>query len=190
MPFNIDVFKDNAGKDGFLKSNKFELIIPTLPSALSVDPETARNLRFMCDATSLPGIMHSMNENRRFGYGPVERKPFAPTFNDLMVDILVDGKSNTWRVFYKWLQLVMNSSIDTLNTGDRNTGLNTFEVNYKSVYRKNIELDVYNDIGEISTKIIFNEAFPTSIMERPLNWGSTELLRIQTNWTFHTWYTT
>ncbi len=186
MAFNIEEFKNRAGQDGFLKNNKFRLNVNLPVALLNVynGTDMNRNLSFMCDATSMPGVLYGLNENRRYGYGPVERKPYAPNYNDLMVDILVDGKANTWKLLYNWLQLVMNNSFSFSSR----FGLNTFEVNYKENYRSTINLEIFNDTGEIATVFTFNEAFPTSITDRPLSWASTnELLRIQTNWSFYTW---
>jgi len=213
MAFNIETFKNRAGQNGFLKNNKFRLVITLPEDLLNVFPQGNRNvvetLSYMCDATSLPSIMHGLHENRRFGYGPVERKPYFPNYNDLMVDILVDGKADSWRVLYTWLQSIMNSSMPLAPISRTNRfGLSTFEVNYKENYRSTIALEVFNDTGttisspvtttsgpavgtqttmQPATIFTFSEAFPTSIMESPLNWGSSGLLKIQTNWSFHTW---
>lgn len=192
MAFNIETFKSRAGRNGFLRNNKFELWI-AVPLALTTgDPnalDARENLRFMCDATDFPGISLNVYDNRRFGYGAVEKKPNAPVFNDLNIDIIADGNNNNWKLIKKWIQYVNNYNfVNPNNTGPG--GLNVFEVNYKSNYRSLIELRVYHNTGPNPPRSViqFKDAFPLSISNVPLNWGDTNnILRFQTSWSYYTW---
>lgn len=190
MAFNIETFKSRAGRNGFLRNNKFELIISPSPS-LTTDGiftnNTSNNLRFMCDAVNFPGISLNTHDNRRFGYGAIEKKPTSPVFQDLNIDIIADGDNNNWRSIKKWIQYVNN--YDFVNFGVPGPGgLNFFEVNYKSNYRTTITLDIYHATGIRKSSVKFKDAFPVSISDVQLNWGDTNnILRFQTSWSYFTW---
>ena len=186
MSFNIETFKSRAGRNGFLKTNRFELVISPISTVFSSNE--SENLRFMCDAVNFPGISLNTHDNRRFGYGAVEKKPTSPVFNDLNIDIIADGDNNNWKLIKKWIQYVNNYDfLNFNNTGPG--GLSFFEVNYKSNYRTTISLNIYNEIGRRPKSVIkFKDAFPISISDSQLNWGDTgNLLRFQTSWSYFTW---
>jgi hypothetical protein len=186
MTFNIETFKSRAGRNGFLRTNKFELVISPISTIFSLNE--SENLKFMCDAVNYPGISLNTHDNRRFGYGAIEKKPTSPVFNDLNIDIIADGDNNNWKLIKKWIQYVNN--YDFLNfTSTGPGGLNFFEVNYKSNYRTTIALNIYHEVGGRPKSVIkFKDAFPVSISDSQLNWGDTgNLLRFQTSWSYFTW---
>jgi hypothetical protein len=192
MAFNIETFKSRAGRNGFLRTNKFELWITVPPILKSGDvniQDADNNLKFMCDAVNYPGISLNTHDNRRFGYGAVEKKPNAPTFNDLNIDIIADGDNNNWKLIKKWIQYVNNYNF--LNSTEPSPGnLSFFEVNYKQNYRSTILLRIYHESGpeEPRTIVKFKDAFPVSISDIQMNWGDTgNLLRFQTSWSYFTW---
>jgi hypothetical protein len=192
MAFNIETFKSRAGRNGFLRTNRFELWV-SVPDALTSNDSNAldarENLRFMCDAVNFPGISLNLHDNRRFGYGAVEKKPNAPVFQDLNVDIIADGNNNNWKLIKKWIQYVNNYNFVNFTNADPG-GLSFFEVNYKENYRSTVELRVYHETGSERPRSViqFKDAFPVSISDVALNWGDTNnILRFQTSWSYFTW---
>ncbi len=210
MPFNIDQFRGAVLNKGLLKPSKFEIEIP-IPTALTnavTNPNTNQptvgtvtqgvadginsaksTLRFMCEAVTLPGVQVASSEVRRFGYGPFERKPYAPTFTDINVTILADAKGQNWDLFQKWIQLITN--FDLANRARNGIGnLEFFEINYKQNYAVDITISCYPDYDSVTPAIRLKlyEAFPVFLGDISLNWGNTnDIMRIPVTFTFFTW---
>src|SRR5688500_4594834 len=110
--FNIQKFRSVIESYGVQKNNKF-LVRFFMPSALRQSfggeqdqakaQSTAHDLQFWCDSAVLPGIQMQMRQVLRYGYGPVEKKPFAPGFNDATFTIMGDQMNTNWSWFHHWL---------------------------------------------------------------------------------------
>ena len=200
MAFNIQDFKTNTSKSGFLRNNKFELEIriPTaLTSALggltgtqsAVNTETARTLKYWCEVGQLPGVSVATHEVRRYGYGPFERKPTTVTFKDINITVLSDGNGNNWDLFQKWIQYIHNFDFGRAgNNTNTNFGMRVFQTNYKSNYATDIDIKSYDDSGNIKIHLKLNEAYPTFLGEIGLAWNdANSIMRIPLTFTFFTW---
>jgi hypothetical protein len=201
MAFNIEAFRTNTAKSGFLRNNKFEVEI-SIPVDLitnlggltaqqsATNAETARTLKYWCEVGQLPGISVATHEVRRYGYGPFERKPTTVTFKDINVTLLSDGNGNNWDLFQKWIQYIHNFDLERAGNGRTNTnfGMRIFQTNYKVNYATDIRIKSYDDTGKLKLHIKLCEAYPIFLGDINLSWGDTNsIMRIPLTFTFFTW---
>ena len=64
--------------NGFTRPSYFYIEIAP-PPMLRDEVETARNLAFLCESTNLPGVAFASSDIKRYGYGPIEKKPYRIT---------------------------------------------------------------------------------------------------------------
>lgn len=179
--FNIEEFKTALGA-GLLKPNKFKLEI-TPPSVMSSYKNIANSMTYFADGASIPGIQISTHEYRRFGYGPFERKPYAPTFTDLNINVLADAEGKNYNFWYKWFSSITHFEYDKTRTDS-----NLFELEYKDNYATTVKVTVYDDFGKEKIKLSMIEAYPTYIENVNLRWGDTNnLMGFPLTLTFFTW---
>lgn len=200
MAFNINEFKSNTTKTGFLRNNKFEIEI-RFPKALTsvlggltgvqstINSQTERTLKYWCEVGQLPGVSVATHEVRRYGYGPFERKPTTVTFKDINVTILSDGNGNNWDIFQKWIQYIHNFDLARAgNNTNTNFGMRVFQTNYKINYATDISIKAYDDVGNVKIHLKLFEAYPIFLGDINLAWGDTNsVMRIPLTFTFYTW---
>lgn len=192
--FNIDEFNSRISESGGLtRNNKFRLVItpPAIMSAIPAEKKTealttvingARYLEFFCYAASIPGVALNTHEVRRYGYGPIEKKPFNIGFRDITLSLYFDNQRRNYDFLQLWMSTIFNH--------DPRSGIdNIFIVDYKENYASTIELFVYDDSGVLIAKYVMTEAFPIQIGDMPLNWADTNnILKIPVTFTFYNFY--
>ena len=200
MAFNIEAFRSNTAKSGFLRNNKFEIEI-TFPRALTsasggltgvqsaTNNETARLMKYWCEVGQLPGVSVATHEVRRYGYGPFERKPTTVIFKDINVTLLSDANGNNWDIFQKWIQYIHNFDLARAgNSTNTNFGMRVFQTNYKQNYATDVVIKAYDDVGNIKIHLKLHEAYPIFLGDINLSWGDTNsIMRIPLTFTFFTW---
>lgn len=187
---NLNNLSQVINKHGISRTNRFIVII-SIPKVLSGTSfaEHQRTLTFLCEGTSLPGVALATDEQKRFGMGPTEKRPYAPIFNDVLLQFYGDGQGLIHKYFYLWLNNIVR--FDMANTRDnvdsRSTSkLAPFRVQYKDNYKCNITIITYNEKNESVIEVKLNDAFPVSIPDIPLSWGDNDqFMRIPV--TFHYW---
>lgn len=228
--FNINTFKSTISEKGLMSKAKFKVVI-TAPTALSdtetvVDNSTgsnswsseelkyadiARDMEFYCQSVDIPGLNTFVSENRRYGYGGVEKKPVAMGFNECQMVFLIDGRGDNARFFQNWMKLIIN--YDARKGYDTATGIVgtadsvfPFEVAYKQSYISDIKIHLYNNSGDSkmsknatgkvsyskpveSYLITLREAYPLYIPNVPLNWEDKDsILTLPVVFTYFDWY--
>jgi hypothetical protein len=201
--FNIATFIAQVNQRGTHRTNKFfvRMTMPPGLQALGLLTSFAtitNTLQFWVEAAHIPGIMLQQRQILRWGYGAQEKKPFAPTFNDVNFTILSDGKAENWTFFKGWINYIINfdrnSGLQRLNpeTGAQLPDTQAFyEISYKSEYATTVEIICFDAQGLETYKITLREAFPIFVGDIPLNWGdNNQLMRIPVTFTFSDWYAT
>jgi hypothetical protein len=115
--FNIQEFKSVLdGNRGLLRNNRFLVEFPpprklqdTLNQGLS--QPFGNVLSFYCKGAPLPGIGILTSDVYRYGYGPIERKPYGTVVNDAMMHFYVDGNNQVRRWFRQWVRLIVNADM-------------------------------------------------------------------------------
>lgn len=134
-------------------------------------------LMMRCENIVLPTPAFLEEENiRRYGYGPVEKVPYAVQFNDVTMTWIVDKDSEIIDFFHQWMNtVVMHDSPNTLmNAPAQRSGLNQYlpyEVGYKDAYTNPIvRVYVYNRQQQTVTEYEMYDVFPMNIQSMNLAW--------------------
>jgi hypothetical protein len=212
MAFNISSFRSVVSRKGLLPTNKFfvRFVVPAgFNSQVSATSQGQRaegdsastattELSFFCDSVFIPGITMLTSENRRYGYGPVEKRPIVGVSSDIPMTFLVDGNGDNVRFFQSWLKLVYN--FDNRQSTRAATGIGIsqypYEVSYKDQYATDIEILVFNSDGgenrvtpDEALCYTLREAYPTSMVDIPLNWAdNNNIMRLPVVFTCFDWY--
>lgn len=195
--FNLNTFRSNVTKNnGLLKNNKFmvRMFAPRGFQSTAKGQElsqTARFLEFWCESANIPGVSLNVNEVRRYGYGTIEKKPYASLNNDINMSFLGDAKGAIWTYFQQWLRLIVNYDMRrgiTAETGMM-PGQSPFLMSYKDDYAVDIYLYVFDDRNNEIFRIVLRDAYPIFVGDVQLNWGDTNsLMRIPVTFTVYDWY--
>ncbi len=193
MPFNIADFQANIAQTGFLHPSKY-MVRFNIPLGMQGAGElntamssTARALEYYCDVANMPGLLINTHDHRRYGYGPTEKKPHAPLFNDAQFIFMSDGDGAIWTFFSQWLRLVLNYESPKGIREERDMGV--YEVNYKDQYVSDIEVTMFDMHGKEKLCTVLRDAFPIAIGDLPLAWMDTnQIVRIPVTITFFDWY--
>lgn len=164
MSFHIGEFKAGLRRHGNpLRSNKFEVRI-LRPPVLPRNNLLYEDLQFFAEQATLPGVNLSTHDVRRFGYGPIEKRPIGHTFTDLSVTFIADADGDMHRLFYNWISAISPYDYEL-------SSQNLYLIRYKDEYATNIRIRAYKDNNIPSTTIYVREAFPISLSDIQVNWS-------------------
>lgn len=192
MAFNIQSFKSNISSFGYLKPSHFEVGV-TPPSfmqggqIINGSNITSLNsitdtLRFRIDQVTIPGASLMSAEVQVYGIGVQQKMPFNAYLYDTTFTVLVDKKSQLWHFWYNWVRYINEFNGTETTAAVRNPSFNN---RYKDDYSTTIQIVMYDDEGEVNTRINLYEAFPSSVREIPLAWNDTgDLMRIAVSITY------
>lgn len=202
MAFNISEVGAEINRLGVMRNNKFLLEMP-MPLSLRGNSLTQpladanRVISLYCEASNVPGIALLMEEVRRYGYGPNEKRPYAPIFTDINLTFRSDSYGMIWNFMNSWMRCAVNyqsrGDFNTPNGPIRNQYPN--EIGYKydpknnEGYAVDAVLRVFNDVGDETLQIVMREAFPIFVGDIPLNWGArSDYARIPVTLSFFDWF--
>ena len=138
----------------------------------------------------------------RYGYGPIEQKPFMPLFSTCDMRILADNDGAMWTWFQSWLNLILNYNVSQgIGTatgygisggglgGTASNSMNPYELNYAESYWVDITITLYRPSGAQSMALILRNAYPKFIGDPQLNAGSmNNIMRIPISFSFTDWF--
>lgn len=173
MSFDVREFMARVGPPQ--RNNKYELTVDQLPPALSGTEHASvyPDLRFHCEAVDTPASLLMTQETRRYGYGPVEVKPYAPAFAPLQIVIVGDQDGRAFRFFRAWQASTINYEFDRAITDTGYGGLGVYQVAYKTDYAVQVSITTYGEDGTPSETLVLREAYPSLIGSVPLAWAMT-----------------
>lgn len=196
MTFNVAEFSARVNELGILKSSNIAVeIFPGngfgLRSYGSEFGDPVRNIRFMAEATNLPGVSLATTEIRRHGYGVIEKKPYVPIFTDVNMTFRSDKKGDLYKFFQSWMKMIINfdgsGSINSVSGLLPNQGM--YEIAYKNTYICNLIMTVLDVQQNEPIKIVLTEAYPIFLGEIPMAWQSTnDYVKVPVRFTFKDWY--
>jgi hypothetical protein len=181
--FTIDQFRSEINTGGVLKTNKFMVEIP-VPASLR--PYTTDKISLRCEAVQWPGVSFAtLDTPPRAGYGATEVIPYAPIFEDVTLNFIVDRNSETHKFFFNWINKIVNLQSE----GQTKFKNGAFEVGYKDDYKSDIQIHVYNDIGtgEVNSPMTATlyRAFPRALPGFDLNWANNdEVMKLNVQFTY------
>lgn len=192
---NIDQFNAKMNEAGGpVKSSKFVMrIVPKGGSWLAASgADQASNLMFFIDSVNLPGVNHIFSDIRRFGYGPLERRPLNQIFSELTCTVILDRKGNNLGLFNRWMDFIIGVEplmYETKNEMiDQFTGGNgyTYEVAYPYSYQADIDIFVLDEYVKYGGQVDperncvvhyrIYDAYPSNIGDMDLNWNNNDTI--------------
>ena len=183
MSFNIEEFKSNGAKYGFLRSSYFLAAIARPPKFYN--GKNTRFLTYLCSAVELPGMQIITSEERVRGQGPARKIPYDITKTDVSLTFYADGNGESLAFFDEWIRSIVSFG----NPVDPYKGAMYGEVQYPDVYETNLELYVYNPAS--STEILkytLERAYPTGMTGIQMNWSDADqIATITVPFTFQTY---
>ena len=186
--FNINKFSSEINNNGTLKSNRF-IVDFSLPVALRNGNYKTETISMRCDNVQWPGVSFATLESPpRAGYGATEVIPYAPIFEDVSMNFIVDRNSYVHKFFFNW----MNKIVNLQSEGQTRYKEGAFLVGYKNDYCSTINIKVYRETGTNQADLAMNgilyRAFPRAMQSFDLNWASNDdliKLNIQFTYTDH-----
>jgi hypothetical protein len=191
MAFSIEEMLGQINKrNGLSKSSKFMAYFREVPSGIGT-LEGKRDLSFLCDAVSVPGIAYQSDDIRSSGYGNIEKRPYATIYNDVTLNFFCDNDGVVVDFMHKWLQSVFNFNDKSAagSTTSKGLGPNTFA--YPQDYFGTIEIIQYFDEDEDQQEVFsvqLEEAYPIAMGDIQLDWNNTDTLtKISVTFTYTYW---
>lgn len=179
-------FLSEFRQKSFARTNLFEVVIH--PPAIMRGGRSSNifeSLHLYAESANIPGLMFATSETRRYGIGPIEKKPYAPIFNDISVSFLVDGQGELYKFFYTWMNRIVSSDQFVNGNGVSDNGLSPFEVEFKDDYKCQLIISTFDEAGNsvLSSQIV--DAIPISISDTAFSWGDTDqVMKLQVTFTY------
>lgn len=171
--FDVAEFKAKVG-GGPLRNNKFSVELGQLPPGMfgTSVAQTLKTLKFYAEAVDLPGS-HLMTNgvHRRYGYGPVEKKPYSPLFGECRIVLRTDQDGNVFRFMREWQSVSVGFTTEGLVADEDERGRTPYEVGYKTDYAVMVTITTYGDDGRVAESIRLLDAWPMSVGDAPLAWS-------------------
>ena len=197
MSFEISKFRSEIDTGGVLRTNKFivEFVPPASIGGANRGKQDMLSLR--CDSVQWPGVSFmTLDTPPRAGYGATELIPYAPIFEDVTLNFIVDKNSSTHKFFFDWMNSIVNlKSLGQTRLSARNGEPSAFEVGYKNNYSTDINITMYRETGisksdnHAAMTATLYRAFPKALPSFELNWGSeNEVLRLNVQFAYTDFY--
>lgn len=205
--FDVSKFSAYISKTGTLPVNRFQVTIPVpsilLSAGLSKDntkidiTSLANDMVMRAESVRVPGIAINTAQVNRYGVGPIQKFPNNGNFTDTAITFICDKDSLVWAFFYHWLNGVF--AFDEKNP-DSGKDITTYRANYKQDYCVDINIDVFeygsnaetDEAGvttiKPSSSFLLYDAFPTSMNDVTLDWGTNNnIVKLTITFAFTDW---
>lgn len=183
---NIRDFTTSINEKGVLKNNRFEAQFSFgRDSYMDSSPALDRGLlSIRCDSATLPGVSFATADGPpRLGYGPVEKHPYNPMFDDLTLSFMVDAGGQIHKMFYDWAGSIVNFEgygARTLNTSStlNPTPAKAYEVGYRDKYAATLTVRVMGTTNSRPITVTAYNVFPMALPQLNMNWSEGDILRL------------
>ena len=153
MPFNVQNFKAGLNKhQGISRASNFRVLF----SGQILQNNGIKALAMLCHSTVLPG--RGINGNPVRTHGPSRINPSMLIYDDISMTFYCTNNDLFPKpLFEEWQDSIIESTTGT--------------VNYPNNYTTDIEIEEYNDHGDViySAKLI--DAFPILVAPSTVDWG-------------------
>ena len=162
---------------------------------------TANAISAFAMATNLPGMQLATSGVNRYGYGPIEQKPFMPLFSTCDMRILADNDGQVFTFISTWLNFILNYNVSQgigTATGFGVTGglggtatnsMNPYEVQYAENYWVDLTIALYSPSGTQSMATVLRNAYPKFLGDPQLAYGSmNNTLMFPVSFSFTDWF--
>lgn len=186
MSFNLNTWKRETNT--FLRPSKFEILV-TPPNITGAREE----LRLRAESVSLPGVAFMSADNiRPYGFGKTFSVPYGYNPTEISCTHTIGEDSEIIDIFNKWTNYIVDYEGFEGNTSNNGVLNNTYSANYLKSYSVPLEIRMYKSDGTPSKRIKLMDAFPSSVDQAQLSWGTADdIVRLNvtyryTNYTLET----
>lgn len=176
--FSITNFRSNINRSGLSFSNRYIISIAPkgslsdeIASPLFRYREDLRHMSLRIDSFELPGKSLSTKEVKH--YGPFKKIPYAMTYEDLQVNILLSQNMIERNIISDWMDYIYN--------------YNSSKLRYFDDYVTEIFVTTFNNQNEKIHKVKFVDAYPTGIGEISYSYSNAEASTIPITFAYRKW---
>lgn len=192
---NIKEFQAVMSRNrGVMRANRF-FVSFTPPLGIRNGRALGDTMEFYCMATNLPGSQMHVGQVRRYGYGPVEQRPYCHQFGPVQLVFMSDGLSKLWNFWTDWQQYI--SPHDTRNGFNGTNGSVAlgrgvpYEIEYKINYATDIAIYVLDEAEQLVLSHVIREAFPSQVSDLQFDWAdNNSFARFAVQIEYLDWYRT
>lgn len=174
MPFNIEEFRSEINRqNGLAKPNNFRMLI----TGGILRSSSARAIALLLNRAQIPG--RTLQTIDVATHGPVRKQPYGQSlYDELSVGVYCTNDNLFPRdLFQEWQEFIAKTS--------------NSNANYFDQYVCDIELEQYDDEGNVTFACKFEDAFPRYVAPLELNWApSTEVHNLGITFAYRKWYVT
>lgn len=183
---NIKNFTASINEKGVLKNNRFEAQF-TFKRDSYMNSSSALDgglITIRCDSATLPGVSFATADGPpRLGYGPVEKHPYNPMFDDLTLSFMVDAGGQIHKMFYDWASCIVNFEGEGASRLDQSSSLNptlarAYEVGYRDRYSATLTIRVMGTTNARPIAVTAYNVFPMALPQVSMNWNEGDILRL------------
>ena len=132
----------------------------------------ARAIGLLLNQASIPGRILATNEIAT--YGPLRKAPYRSSYDDIQVSIYCTNDNLFPRdLFEEWQSAIINSQ--------------TGRANYFDQYVADIELEQFDDEGNVTFACKFIDAFPVNVSPLALSWESPVVQNLNVTFAYRRW---
>lgn len=181
-------------KHGIQKTNMAHITFDPPPvfktqAKVSGSLQAAMMATYRADSFAQPGISMATTEIKRYGVGPIERKPYLPIFTDQQFSFINDTDGLVHKFFYLWMNAI--AGYDELPRGNAEKdifGKLPFEVEYKDNYKTIINIYIYNENQNKVGVVQLMDAYPLFVGDISRSWGDqSSFVKFPVTFTFSHW---
>jgi len=158
------------------KSFLWELYTPSIED-LDQDDMVLRVRNVVIPGRTIQPIESFFLGSKQFHAGKTE---FVGTF-PTQIEEFEDGRAH--QAIYSWMQAIYNADSNSSEAGQS-------KFNGKNEYSRDIVLKMYRTNGtKMDKDIVFYNSFPNSITDAPLDYASSDSVKLDVTWSYDYWLT-
>jgi len=183
MAFDVSEFSANIGAYGGLQN-------PSKFRCRAFSPTgSAPFFEFLCESANEPGLTVASALVFPLGYGAPVDVPLVPGYGEFQITCYLDNAGNVQGFLTKWQQAVVNSYYAPGGaTAGQAQGAYPFQVSYSADYWGTLELDKFDQSGNVVRTVQVYGAWPKSISGIAHSWsGKDQIATIQVTMAMRSW---
>ena len=172
MPFNVTDFKSQVASKGFARAHSYDCIVT--PAA-----GNGREISLRTESISAPGAAWmSVDNYKPYGNGRMYTLPYAFNPQEVSMVHTLDADYSVYQDFYEWANKVVDYK------GDKQ-----YTAYYLEEYARPLIIQMYDhNTGALKKTITLNEAFPLSVDQMQMSWGSSDdTLKLAVSYKYTDW---
>lgn len=158
MPFSVADFKSNTLTQGMIRPSHYEV---------NIQPPVGDGqlYTFRAESVSMPGAAFLAVDNYKpYGSGKLYTIPYAFNPQEINITLTVDGNAEVIQMMYDWANKIVD--ID---------GQKKYSAYYLNTYVASMfEIKVFSQDGTKKKTYRLREAFPTTVDQMQMSWGTSD----------------